>query len=355
MTTTLVEALLAAMGLDQASIEHLKRYELDVLRSDQARRAHQITKLVLREHLKRIGRRFDGEIPFLLLKGEPLEEILFANKMARSTGDLDLLVYPKDFPAAAQALQDLGYTSLLNEPPRSWAQNQQAFIHHRQPVLVELHWSCALPGVPQLPVNELFKTSQPYHFDDELTVQALRPDWLFFHLILHFHHHLGFAKGLLDIAAWCDRYGMTYDLDRLAHQATALGMEGLVQWPLHTLFRLVGPLPPLPQMVDLDAEQAVHFWSRLSARALKGCLEQYDPDALSAALNGMMHDLPPLQGLSLQALSMLLLDGWPEKARGFCRPFLLGPHRLGRMVARWRLRIDSLPGARYLFSGPTTP
>lgn len=340
MTTPLVGALLDALGLEEAPVQTLARYDLDVLRCPKAQRAHHITKLVLREHLKRIQRHFDHKIPFILLKGEPLERLLFGGASPRGTGDLDLLVLPDDFERACVAIKELGFIPLLDEAPRRWAQNQLAIIHHRQNIVVELHWACALPGVPDLPLKELFKTSQPFAFDQNLTVSILRPDWLFFHLAIHFHHHLGFAKGLLDIAAWCDRYAQTCDLEALNQRAKKLGLHGLIQWPLHTLARLVGPRSMLPQMIDNNVGPAVHLWSRLSAKVLRNCLQKSAPGELEAALNGVMHDLDPLRGLSLQALSMLLIDGWPNQLRGLLRPFLLGPHRLGQQVSLLRSALE---------------
>lgn len=340
--TSFVAQALSAFGLPGARVEALEAYDLAVLgrsaAGDAARRRLHLCKALLRAAMTEIDGAIGDGAPWILLKGEPLERVLFGGELARSTSDIDLLVLPGDLDFARRRLTDLGYEPVRGDAPRMWAHNQQAWIHRRHNVVVEIHWSPALPGTPTLPLLELFDTSVALQLSPDLTVRTLRPDWLLLHLALHFHHHVGFAKGLLDIAGWCDRFGPTCDEQALLQKARSHGLHGLLQWPLHSLYQLTGQKPPL---FDDDVDTAVRAWAAASTRAMERCLQREPRTQLEASLVAVMTGLDAWRGVPLQALSMLTLDGWPRKMTGFCRPFILGPHRIGRQVdrlARWAWR-----------------
>ena len=332
-----VDDLFEAMDLSDAEPELLAEFGLGALGTSPAarhrRRQQKLTNAVLRQALRRIDDAF-GDLSYILLKGEPLERLLF-DEYTRCTGDIDLLVLPGDIEACRRHLEALGYRRKRDEPPRMWAHNQEPWVHDNHGVVVELHWSTSLPGTPALPLADLFSTRVPFEFDDALCVDVLREDWLFFHLVLHFHHHQGFAKGLVDIAAWCDRYGADVDADAMLERARSLGMFGFVQWPLHTLAILTGATPPLYRD---DVDMPTRMWAVATARALRDCLSTPPGGDLEATLVAIMPRVGTLGAVSLQALTMLNLDDWPSRLRGVLRRSIMGPHRLGGFLDRSRRR-----------------
>ncbi len=333
--TQLVDQLLDALGVGAADPRLLQMHDMATVGTgEQARRARRqqcITYAVLREALRRIDDGFGDDVPYILLKGEPLGNLLFGRRFLRATGDIDLLVLPGDLEEARGRLARLGYRRDRDEPPRLWAHNQQAWRHDNHDVVVELHWSTSVPGVPQLPLAKLFQSRQSYRFDRELCVDVLAPGWLLLHLALHFHHHLGFAKGLVDIAGWCDRFGAVADQRTLFDRAHRHGLAGLLQWPLHTLAMLTDQSPP---MLSDDIDSAVRSWATISARSMRNCLAEPPSTALRATLTTVMPHVGPWRTVPLLGATMLILDGWPQKLRGFLSRTFLGPHSLGRQLHR---------------------
>ncbi len=295
-------------------------------------RFHKITLAVLRRSLGDIAEHFGDDLPFILLKGEPLERRLFGGRRARTTGDIDLLILPGDLEAARWRLIELGYRRKRGEMPRMWAHNQESWVHRIHGVEVELHWSPAEPRVPTVPLWRCFDGRISFGFDNGLEVDVLPDDLLLLHLALHFHHHMGFAKGLLDIAGWCDHLADRVDSAGLLDDARRWGLSGIVQWPLHTMARLTGRSPPL---FDGSADATVQALAAASARAMRGCLAELPSSDLEASLVAMTPQVGPWRAVPLQAATMLVLDGAPTKLSGVARHFLYGPHRIGRMMHRF--------------------
>ena len=330
---TLVEELLDAFGAPSASERRLREYGLAAFCGDDvAARQVQLAQVLLRGALREIVGAFGDEVPFLLLKGEPLQALLFENKYLRSTGDIDLLVLPGDLGIARRRLAALGYRRKSDEGPRMWVHYQEAWRHEKLGVIVEIHWSVAEPQMAQPALYQLMDTRVGFRFDDGLEVDVLRSDWLFFQLVLHFHHHIGFAKGLLDIAGWLDRFGADVDRGEMLARARRLRMFGMVQWPLHTIARLVGRPPP---MWDGGADLFVRVCTAASASAMRDCLARPPRNDVEASLSAVMLRVGPAMSVTMQALRMLTADGGKvDKGRAFLRPVLEGPHFVGRALRR---------------------
>lgn len=330
------DELLEAFGFfdDNADPTLLGRFGLGAMGNTEGarstRRRHRITTAVLRETLRRIQREFGDDIPFVLLKGEPLERMLFDERYPRLTGDVDLLVLPGDIEEAQRGLCRLGFERKRNEPPRMWAHNQEPWIHSDHGIIVELHWSLASPGVPQPTPAQLFDSRVSHRLDDHLKVDVLNSRMLLVHLALHFHHHSGFAKGLLDIAGWCDRFEDSFEPSAIHGQFRDLGLFGVLQWPLHTLAKLTNRKS---RLWSGDADPVVRIWSEASSRAMRNCLVEAPTGDLAKSLVSVMPEVGPWRGVPLQAMTMALFDEVDQKACGIFRPFVLGPHRIGRLVA----------------------
>ena len=294
-------------------------------------RRYAMSLALMRAVLRKLARGLDG-LPWILLKGPPLEELLYGGRFLRMTGDLDLLVLPGDLEDVRGRLETMGFESISAEGPRMWTHNQHAFRQSEYGVVVEVHWSLAESRSPQPAPHELFDSRVEFELSPGFAVEVLRLDWLFIHLVLHFHHHMGFAKGLLDVAGWLDHYAGEFDEVELLARARRLGMFGMVQWPLHTIAHLTGEEPPLWAPADL----AVRAWAEATARALRGCLAAPPKGDLRRTLVEVMPAVGPVRGVPLQALSMLVADGGlSSKTRAALRPLLEGPHFLGRAMWRW--------------------
>lgn len=91
-----------------------------------------------------------NEIPVLLIKGLAVENWLYKTPGTRSSGDIDLLINPKDWKSALTCMESMGYQ--MNSISERLVPNSQlskqflktqkdvAFYHSSNNLLVELHW-----------------------------------------------------------------------------------------------------------------------------------------------------------------------------------------------------------------------
>ena len=325
----LVEALLEAFGAEEADPERAAQVGLGPFLEPRLARQVRLSNAVLRMALEAIGEAFGEEVPFLLLKGEPLEELLYGGEYWRGTGDVDLLVLPGDLEEARRRLKGLGYEPVDPEGPRMWSHNQEAFRHREVGVVVEVHWSIAEPRIAQPPVGALFWRAESFVFRDGLEVKVLGSADLLLHMALHFHHHMGFARGLMDLAGWSDQFGEGEALEEALERAEELGIRGLLQWPARTIEKLTGERPVF---WEEGADPMVRAWAAASATAMRGCLRRRPRGDLEATLVYVMPEVGAAQAVLLQALSMLVVDGAGAKWEAMWAPILRGPHRVGRWM-----------------------
>ena len=286
---------------------------------------------LLRIGLRQIVEALGEDIPFVILKGEPLSRRLFDQPEFRSTTDVDLLVLPGDHDEVRRRLLGLGFVA-RQEGPRKWAYNQEALVHPGSSVVMEIHWAIAFPALPPLPIKDLFERRRSFELAPDLDVPILSDDWTGIHLALHFHQHIGCAKCLLDMAAFCSRIAPGLDASAFQDRVAELGLSGVVQWPLHTLELLTGDPPPL-YLADVDP--TVRAWAVVSAWALRGCLSRRFRGGVQDSLASLNPTTGPSAEVLLRALTMLTVDGTAEKSRAFWRPIFHGPHFLGRAMHRW--------------------
>lgn len=89
-----------------------------------------------------LGALEEAEVAAVPLKGAPLAEAIYGDPGLRFSGDLDLLVHPKDLPVALDVLRRLGYGESRDLP---W-DGGLPMLHHALPPErpglppVELHW-----------------------------------------------------------------------------------------------------------------------------------------------------------------------------------------------------------------------
>jgi hypothetical protein len=201
-------------------------------------------------------------IRFLVLKGTPLSQLLFADPVRRSSGDIDLLVAPADFAAASHALQTVGYHPLGGMPVLTGDSAQDAtvrdLIMQRGPLLLELHQR--LTSNPQcLPFGfeELYAARQMVETGG-VSLPTLGPAHLGIYLFVHGAGH-GWQRlaWLTDIALLCR------DPIAAAHLVRYIGELGMTR-SAGQAFALIGellgcPPPPGIRLLSRPARLTCHL------------------------------------------------------------------------------------------------
>lgn len=275
-------------------------------------RAHALGCMAREAESLRVLARLDDTIPWLWLKGAPLAQELFGHRHARSSGDLDLLIPTEALDDAARLMRELGYIPLYSPRPEPDRYHEWALTHPQHGMVVELHWTLANPLRTPSPTFEPLYNARRAHDLGPRHVWVLGAHHQLMGLACHFHHHTGFFKGLLDIAAWWDHHhSHTPDaLPRAIAESRALGTLGLLAWPLHALGLLGADTP------RLSDDPLHHLLAHLTAR--------WSADAL-ARPTAYAHTEPPTLKLAAalpvqhawQALAVVALDTWGARARAW--------------------------------------
>ncbi len=93
----------------------------------------------------------DSQIPVIVLKGPFLAEKLYQNVILRPMNDIDIIIREGDWPAAKQALRDIGYKlpGIKNRNIVDYAHFGAQLRCYKPHVLLEVHfrlWNMGLPG-----------------------------------------------------------------------------------------------------------------------------------------------------------------------------------------------------------------
>src|SRR5690554_5761564 len=174
----------------------------------------------------------------LILKGYPLASMLFEEgALQRVSADVDVLVLPGDREEVARRLRRAGYAPASAEAPREWAYNQHAWRHSGTGVVVEVHWAVGFPELPHLGVGRCLMEADTMMLRG-VEVAVPGRAWGVLQLSVHLQQHLGFARGLLDLAAYMDVAGDALPATEVL--ARGAGVWGVVSWGLRALELLVG-------------------------------------------------------------------------------------------------------------------
>lgn len=181
-----------------------------------------------------------GGCDALVLKGEALSCLVYGDPFMRRSGDIDLLVRWDDLDAWVIGLRALGYVAQHEARAKPWLYDQWAFVHPETALVIELHWGIAPPVMPSPSNSDLFDRSQCVLLGTRECFTLGNSDTLL-HLGYHFHHHSGFIKGLVDIAAWCDRYADEQEIvEETLTCVERLGVGPMMHWPLRVLEIVAG-------------------------------------------------------------------------------------------------------------------
>ncbi|MCC7369040.1 MAG: nucleotidyltransferase family protein [Chloroflexi bacterium] len=199
-----------------------------------------------------------ARVPFILLKGPVLSQLVYREPTLRPYSDLDLNVREPDEAAAVQAILSVG----LGEVPHGAEVERQTHAHHvhggtafhrvflgprgtpSEGVMVELHLDPLQMGLRTTHEGLRWERAQP--LPSQPGVQMLSLEDQIIQLSVHVHKH-GFNRliWLKDIDLLVRRYGATLDWDAVKADAQAEGVEGSVWytlWLASTVF--LAPVPP---------------------------------------------------------------------------------------------------------------
>jgi hypothetical protein len=221
--------------------------------------------LTLNAELARLLELFAShEIRVISLKGPVLGQSLYADAALRSSSDLDLLVHPKDVPAARQLLEGERYRmeSILHWPVASaylrCRDSQLSFVpttdDHSYAVCVDLHWRL-LPGY----FPSAFEDGQVWANLRELTVAGtsaatLSREHLVLFLCAHGTKHLWERLGWICDIARIVQVETTIDWDQVFEQARETDTSRMVVLGLLLASELLGVDPPPQTVVRIGAD-----------------------------------------------------------------------------------------------------
>ncbi len=255
-------------GLEPLLAWHLGESAADVVPPAVAERLkarfarHARSNLLLAGELVRIlGSLQAAGIPVLPYKGPVLAAGLYGNLALREFSDLDILVEPRQVPAAREVLLAAGYRAQIELSARQQSAYLRSgcelgFVGREGSIVVELHWRIAPRCYWQEPAVEEFLERAQSIFLGEAQVRTLCPEDLMLVLALHAAKHLWRGLGwICDVAQLLRRFP-ALDWAAVERRAAALGLRRLLYLPLclaHEL--LAAPVPAgLATEIATDAE-----------------------------------------------------------------------------------------------------
>lgn len=127
------------------------------------------------------------EIDFIVLKGPSLAWSEYPCPATRPSGDIDIIVRPRDFVRSRQVLMDIGYKSLDNrfDTTRSFDYEEVLVHPEDKQVSIELHWDLLRYPIMNNdePIEELF--TRAIDSDSFCNFKILHPVDSFLYLSLH--------------------------------------------------------------------------------------------------------------------------------------------------------------------------
>lgn len=166
-------------------------------------------------------------IPFILLKGAHLSELVYEDSGLRVMEDIDILFKKEDLKNAQYCLTETGH------------------FNHNSPLTIDPHWY--LEQYIDFDMDNVWKEAQTAQIAGVETM-VLSPENLIVHLCMHlsFHHQFQFAalRSLCDIKESIRHYGVLIDWDKLENRAKDWKIQNGVYLSLLLSKELVGAKVP---------------------------------------------------------------------------------------------------------------
>ncbi len=193
----------------------------------------------------------------LLLKGAVLGELLYPDPALRPSSDIDVMVRHEQLTQAQAILHELGYTiqpgrQLDFQLTRSYDIPFVRAAADGQPVLLELHWHLAEPGLFDLDAATLWARARQMEVHHH-PLPTLSLEDLLLHLTIHIRKHRFVGlRWLVDVSELLRGYGEALDWDYLTRTARRAGAGTLFYVTLHLSQELMGAPVPVPVMQSLQ-------------------------------------------------------------------------------------------------------
>jgi len=167
----------------------------------------------------------EAQIPSILLKGHALARTVYPDPALRQSSDIDLLVRPRDIPAAEDVLESLGYTS----PAKifhiyRYADHHENFFPPKKGLRLQLHWATddAFGLFPKEWLEDAFSRRITIRSDDLSCDTFCHADH-FLYLIFHhaFQHRTLRLDGVYDISCISREFTTPTEWKDLGRQSVA--------------------------------------------------------------------------------------------------------------------------------------
>lgn len=284
-------AALVAARIEQGALQgHLPdgvRTKLEGIRQDarqQAERARQ-TLRDLADHFGRAG------VPFLVIKGSVLAELIYHDPMIRRFFDVDVVVPPARLGEAEALLRSWGYRigqvgKLLTTAPRGKDEERDAEaltqrFYERfeyelplvppasdQRLAVDVHWHVAPPSRLHATAQQLWEQTAAVVVADT-AIQTFNPEATLIHLAVHATtcSFAGFRLLHLCDVAWAAS-AMPPPYDRLWQLARAWGVDAHLDTVLDMTERVLSIACPPGLRLGRRPRGALNPWFRWATRAV---------------------------------------------------------------------------------------
>ena len=196
----------------------------------------------------------DAGMAALPVKGVVLAETLYGSLGLRPTADLDVLVQPRDLPAAREVLRTIGYAH-RDEPTfaelhHPYHDPQYFRRHAGLDICLELHWALWAARFFHLEAEQLWQRSVIGQLHGA-ELRLLSPEDTLLHLAIHRSRSALRLRFLCDVAELLRVHGATLDWQYILRQTREAGARTALYYALALPSELLGaPLPDdiLPQL-----------------------------------------------------------------------------------------------------------
>jgi Uncharacterised nucleotidyltransferase len=256
--------------------------------------------LILAAEAVRLQRMFsEANLPVAFIKGVSLAELAFGNLGLRQGKDLDLLVTPDSFPAAAALVERAGY--LRFSPPAEASEAQLwslmpirkdfGFVHEGSRRELELHWRLFL-NPHLMDETSLMVSSRIVPLSGTIGLRTLGEDDLFAYLCAHGALHWWYQlKWLADIGALLAR-AQKDGVERHYRAAQTRGLERPAAQAILLCNRLLGTEVPDQLLASFRSDAILRWLESTALNAMTAGNSEIAPrDMLFGTTRGSLSSL----------------------------------------------------------------
>ncbi len=245
--------------------------------------------LALAAEAVRLQRLFaEANLPVAFIKGVSLGKLAYGNLGLRHGKDLDLLVVPESFPAAAALVERAGYRRFAPPAEVSDAylrllmplRKDFGYVHEQSRRELELHWRLFL-NPRFMDESSFMATSRDIPLSETIGLRTLGEDDLFAYLCAHGALHWWYQlKWLADVGALLARAPMT-DVERHYQAAEARGVGRAAAQAILLCHRLLGTAVPGRLLATFRASATLQWLESTALKAMTAGNSEIEPRDMS--------------------------------------------------------------------------